>query len=85
MTRRKRWSEHLEAQRGGAETAAREAAERIARIERLGECARELILNNPALAREYLAEIVKLAAQVGSRQERIVRLMVEAANGLNSE
>lgn len=83
MTRRRRWSEHLEAQRVGAETAARDAASRLEQAEAKLGAARALLLNNPALAERYLAEAAALIGQAGGRQERIIRLMVEAARGLS--
>lgn len=83
MTRKRRWSEHLEAQRGGAELAARDSARLIEQAEALAASARAVLLNNPALADRYLTELAALHGRVAARQERIMRLMLEARHGLN--
>jgi hypothetical protein len=85
MTRRRRWSDNLEAQRGGAETAARETAARLTQAEDKAAAIKSLILNNPDLALHYLSDLSMLIAQSSARQERIIRLMGEARQGLGKD
>ena len=82
MTRPRRWSDRLEGQRGGAEAAAREAAIYLSEIEDKILAAQSVLMNNPTLAARYLTEAMALAGRAGARQERIIRLMIEAAHGL---
>lgn len=82
MTRQRRWSARLEAQRNGAELSARSAADILeAATTRLAR-ATTILRSNPDLAERLIAQASAEVSRAQAAQERIIRLMLEAAQGL---
>ena len=84
-TKRRRWSANLEAQRAGAEQAARTAVDLLEAATTRIARATTLIRTNPDLAERILAQAAADVSRAQASQERIVRLMIEASHGLNED
>lgn len=85
MTKKRRWSANLEAQRSGAEQAARAGVDLL-------ECATTKLAravtvhrSNPDLSERLITEASALVSRAQAAQERIIRLMIEAERGLGDD
>lgn len=85
MTRARRWSARLEAQRSGAELAARGSVDRLENATTLLARAATLLRTNPDLAERLIAQAAAEVSRSQAAQERIIRLMLEAAQGLGND
>jgi hypothetical protein len=83
MTKRRRWSASLEAQRQGAEQNARAAADLLDAATTKIARATTVLRSNPDLAERLLAEASALVSRAQANSERVIRLMIEAAHGLD--